>query len=111
MPKFGQHSRFSPVGHLPPPLFKDSETPAWLGLSWVELVLGSDNNILQHVAATPAPPEIPAQSCNLHLEEPPDVEGGGEQEADEDVLDSSLKQGEILKIQFQFSVLIKIINQ
>ena len=37
MQKYGQYSQFSPVGHLAPPpprLFKDSETPAWLGLNY-----------------------------------------------------------------------------
>ena len=34
MQKYGQYSRFSPVGHLAPPLpFKDSEMPAWLGVN------------------------------------------------------------------------------
>ena len=31
MQKYGQYSRFSPLGHLPPRLSNDSETP-WLGL-------------------------------------------------------------------------------
>ena len=34
MQKYGQYSQFSPVGHLPPRLFKDFETPAWLGLTY-----------------------------------------------------------------------------
>ena len=31
--KYGQYSQFFPVGHLAPSMIKDSETPAWLGLS------------------------------------------------------------------------------
>ena len=37
MQKYGLYSRFSPVGHLPPSLIKDSETPVWLGLNiWLD---------------------------------------------------------------------------
>ena len=32
MQKYGQYSRFPPVGHLAPPFFQNSETPTWLGL-------------------------------------------------------------------------------